>query len=725
MSAVLIRVYGCAVRLPIRGLNARVRQTGDWRILSADRRKQFRACILALVVFLAITPRLKADNFWQSLAGPTGGSVNCLARDPISGALFAGTGFQNGYNQNAGGVFKSIDNGDSWTFVSADFFTLAAPISTRVRAIATNSVGHVFAGLESGGVMRSNDGGATWSRLNSGLGELRIRSLSVSPADTLYAATDTLGVWIFNPAGNSWTALNDGLTSLDTRALIARNDYLLVATQSAGVFKRLAAQSWMTSSSGMSNLRVNGLTQSPTTDDIFASTDEGFFSSIDHAASWQPVVGPFTGSLCWTLVDTGMSLLGGTNAGIFRSTNGGIDWTSVSDGSTGSAVRMLLVDGAGSVYAGSFHAGLFRSVDDGQSWTPVNSGLHGLSVNRLLVTSEGRIFAGTPVNGIYRSAIDDGMWSGPQLSRRNIFALAEGAEGALFAGNYNITNGVPDGHPWRSEDGGDTWVPLDNGVAAAMISGFAFPGGDEVLCASAWNPGGIFQSINRGDSWSRLGPPQNIPAYCLTRGPEGDLFFGTEGQGVWRYNARSGTWSNLGLSQSQQFSIAINSSGHVFVGNDGNIKGVYKSVANGDGLQPLAAFPGNYGYAICILPNDDLYVGTRDNGIQYSSDGGNSWNSVNSGIPVRACQALCVGPDGHLYAAVAGFGVYRSVAQVVQNTPGDVDGDGDVDVVDVALFVDVLIGNESTPIRRWRSDLDSSGVVDGLDIAPFAQAALN
>ncbi|MBX3393932.1 MAG: hypothetical protein KF841_01050 [Phycisphaerae bacterium] len=691
----------------------------------SDGLDRVRLCVLAVVLLQAITPRLRADDFWQSLGGPTGGSVNCLARDPMSGAIFAGTGFQNGYNQNAGSVFKSIDHGDSWTYISADFFTLAPPITTRVRAIATNSLGHVFVGLESGGIMRSVDGGAGWSRLNNGLGELRIRSLAVSPSDAIFTATDTLGVWAFSAAGNSWTAVNDGLTSLDTRALIARNDYLLVGTQTGGVFKKLAGQSWTSSSNGMSNLRVNGLTQSLTTDELFAATDTGFFSSIDHAASWQPVVGPFTGSICWTLLDTGSFLLAGTSAGIFKSTNGGTDWVSVSDGFTGTAARTLLADGTGRVYAGSFDAGVFRSVDDAQSWEPVNNGLHGLSVIRLLVTSEGRILAGTPGNGIYRSTIFDGLWTGPRLPRRNIFAIAESPAGEIFAGNYNITNGVPDGHPWRSEDGGETWVSLDNGIAAAMVSAFAFPGGVQVLCTSAWNPGGVSQSANRGDLWSRLGPPQNIPAYCLTRVSGGDLFFGTEGQGVWRYNAGSGTWSNLGLSQSQQFSIAVNSAGHVFVGNDGNIKGVYKSLANGDGLQPLNAFPGNYGYTICILPNDDIYVGTRDNGIQFSNDGGTSWIQVNSGIPVRACQAICVGPDGHLYAAVAGFGVYRSVSQVVQKMADDIDGDGDIDIVDVELFAEALIGIGATPIHLWRSDLDASGRVDGADIALFVQAAVN
>lgn len=668
--------------------------------------------------------RVKAGEFWQSLGGPTGGTVSVLARDPVSGTLYAGTGYQHGYNKNAGSVFRSNDNGDSWTYISQDFFTLTQPINTRVRALAVNSQGHVFAGLEIGGVMRSTNGGTSWSRIVSGLGDFRIRDLEISSLNELYAATDTVGVWSFNSANSTWSSLNDGLNSLDTRSILIRNGYLIVGTQTGGVFKRPTGQPWSAASSGLSSLRINGLSQSSVSGAMFACTDTGILSSVDDAASWQPVGGPFSQTICWSVLDEGCCLLAGTNIGLFRSIDGGANWAQVSGGFTGANARVLMDGAAGRIFAGSFDNGLFRSDDTGQNWSRANNGLYGYTVVRLCVARDGQVLAGTITNGIHKSTLYGGAWSEPILAGWHMFALAESPWGDLFAGNYNITNGVPDGHAWRSGDGGDNWTALDTGLSASMISGFAFPGGDQVLCTSSWNPGGVSQSANRGDFWTRLGPPQNTSAYCLTRSAQGDLFFGSEGSNVWRYNNGSGTWSNLGLSQSQQFSIAINSEGHVFVGNDGNIKGVYKSTANGDSLQPLANFPGNYGYAICILPDDDMYVGTRDNGIQYSHDGGATWMTVNSGIPVSSCQAISIGPDGYLYAGVAGFGVYRSTSAVVPQLPGDIDGDGDVDEEDIALFAGVLTGEDQMPVRRFRSDLNSDTVADGEDIGSFVDAYL-
>lgn len=684
---------------------------------------RFIIAVLVLPI-LVVATEAKADNFWQSLGGPTGGSIGAVARDSVNDVLYVGTGYQFGYNKNAGSIFKSIDHGASWTYISAPLFTQMNAINTRMRALAVNTAGHLYAGLEGGGVVGTSNGGTNWATFNTGLGDMNVRALLFTPTGEFYAGTNTSGVYIFNFVTNTWSAVNTGLTSLDTRALLARTGYMLAASQTGGVFKRIGNGSWSAASNGLTTLRVNGLYTSPFTNIIFATTDSAVFSSVDDAASWQPVVGPFTGTLCWSVIDTGTSLLIGSNLGVYRSTDGGTQWSPANNGFTGQSARVLLDDGSGRVLVGSFDDGLFRSTDDGQNWTTANNGVYGHAVVRLLVSSKGYIQAGTNANGIYRSTLAGDPWEPVRLAGWHMFALAESPWGDIYAGNYNITGGQPDGHAWRSNDDGNTWTPLDNGISVSMVSGFVFPGSQQVICSTAWGMNSIRTSQTSGDLWTPLAPGPGAESYCLARNSQGDLFTGSEGHGVQRFSAANQTWTNLGLSASQQFSIVINSQGHVFVGNDGNIKGVYKSTNNGDGLAPLNSFPSNYGYVICILPNDDIYVGTREAGIQYSHDGGQTWATVNSGIPVSCCQSLTLGPDGHLYAGVAGFGVYRSVTPVVSSIAGDIDGDGDVDDVDVSLFSAVLVGSDTTPIRRLRSDLNSDGSNNANDIAPFVTAYL-
>ena len=90
---------------------------------------------------VAQAPNVKPSNqqpnqgFWAQTNGPQGGDGITLATNP-SGHVFVGT--------QGGGVFRSTDNGGTWTGVSNGM------TDTNVRALAINSVDHIFAGTFSG-----------------------------------------------------------------------------------------------------------------------------------------------------------------------------------------------------------------------------------------------------------------------------------------------------------------------------------------------------------------------------------------------------------------------------------------------------------------------------------------------------------------------------------------------------------------------------------------------
>lgn len=60
-----------------------------------------------------------------------------------------------------------------------------------------------------------------------------------------------------------------------------------------------------------------------------------------------------------------------------------------------------------------------------------------------------------------------------------------------------------------------------------------------------------------------------------------------------------------------------------------------------------------------------------------------------------------------------------------QDIPGDIDDDGDVDYVDRTLFINVLLGTETTPSYVERADLTNDGVADGNDTPDFITALLD
>lgn len=55
------------------------------------------------------------------------------------------------------------------------------------------------------------------------------------------------------------------------------------------------------------------------------------------------------------------------------------------------------------------------------------------------------------------------------------------------------------------------------------------------------------------------------------------------------------------------------------------------------------------------------------------------------------------------------------------NNNGDIDGDLDVDLIDVESFASVAVGNETTPTLVAASDLNCDGSVDGLDVSLMVQ----
>jgi len=84
------------------------------------------------------------------------------------------------------GVFRSTDNGNSWT---------QAGLTDRIiYSLAINSSGHIFAGTY-GGVFHSLNNGESWSEVSSGLGGHDVRSFAINSKGYIFAGTYGGGVF--------------------------------------------------------------------------------------------------------------------------------------------------------------------------------------------------------------------------------------------------------------------------------------------------------------------------------------------------------------------------------------------------------------------------------------------------------------------------------------------------------------------------------------------------
>jgi len=173
-----------------------------------------------LLSFFAAVVLLGAQSLqaqWIQTNGPYGGTINCFA---VNGSnLFAGTD---------GGVFRSTNNGTSWTAVNTGL------TDTYVLSLAVSG-SNLFAGTD-GGVFRSTNNGTSWTAVNTGLTNTDVSSLAVNGSN-LFAGTGD-GVFLSTNNGTSWTAVNTGLTSRIVDALAVNGSNLFAGTEDGGVWRR-------------------------------------------------------------------------------------------------------------------------------------------------------------------------------------------------------------------------------------------------------------------------------------------------------------------------------------------------------------------------------------------------------------------------------------------------------------------------------------------------------
>jgi exo-beta-1,3-glucanase (GH17 family) len=126
--------------------------------------------------------------------GLTNVCVSSMAVAP-DGDLFAGT---------VDGVFRSQDGGGSWTAVNTG---LSSP---NVHAVAVDALGRVFAATHAGGVFVSSNDGANWSA--SLLPAADIFALFLDPTDELFAGGEGNGASVFRSSDSvAWSSAHDRL----------------------------------------------------------------------------------------------------------------------------------------------------------------------------------------------------------------------------------------------------------------------------------------------------------------------------------------------------------------------------------------------------------------------------------------------------------------------------------------------------------------------------------
>ncbi len=569
---------------------------------------------LFCVVLVALLSFTSTQAQWKQCNGPYGGVVTMLTANNT--LIFAAITRDNNLNRDSIGLFRSIDNGNTWVELSTDF------VKPQNRCISLHVNGNTLIGRFTDGIYCSTDNGDTWIRMSSFL------ESSITLIDTVLYTWRTGGDFLASTDnGKKWTFIGKAIalpygTYLHPSYLTLSsngNDFVS-GTYGKGIYISTdKGVTWNESNTGLTDLTVLQVAVSGSK--LFVSTLSGLFLSNDDGHSWVLTKGtPDNGSRTNNM----LSVVGGTlffitETGIYRSTDNGNSWTEINKG----RIDDLIIPTCqiGSSLFGASNYGIFRSTDNGDTWISV--GVLNQSINSF--TKNGTsLFAGTNHNGVYRS-VDNG------LTWKNLYAsLPTHTTNALYCYKDTLYLGTYNG-VYRSWDNGDTWkywLIHNNPVSAFTSTSKAlFVGSDKSLS--------IFRHIkDTSQVWLsnvRLNS-QNIRtlvSYGTT------IIAGTIPGGIFRSIDDGNTWTNVNSFSPKTIVV----SGTTLFAITEYQNKVYRSKDNGETWSPLGQF---YGLITSIVGGKTIYVGSKTYGVFSSDDNGDSWNEVTTSSIAPDAQSLFV-----------------------------------------------------------------------------------
>lgn len=465
-------------------------------------------------------------------------------------------------------------------------------------AVAPSNPAVVWA-AGSGGVVRSTDGGATWSNVSGPLADVARLVVHPTNPDKAWALSSSQGIYRTLDGGATWISANQFAGITPTALLLDPRDpdTLYVSGACFSGFEPLALP-WM-----------------------------GAYKSADGGVTWQAIppsnslfsqcvfqlaIDPFSP---WRLFLTNLD-------GSYESYDGGKTWERTSARPS----RDVAFDprfpfthfGIGRSSSATF----LISQDGGFTWTPLQTPTPPGDPQALSVDPErGRIFLGTQT-GVFRSGNAGHVWAQTSVQNANVFALAfGGASPSLFAATNRGLFDMP-----------------GRGVGEArLIDVHQIATSPLALAVDPSDPSVVYASVS--DWPSSAGPTQS------------------HGQ-VFRSTSAGASWERVpGDDDAERDEIAVDAGGTVYAADNFRGNKVYRRkpgetkwtvVHSGSFINGMAADPKNAG---------TLFISS--NGVERSKDGGTTWQAMKiSGtylaIDPSDARWVYAGNEDHLYRSSDG-----------------------------------------------------------------------
>ncbi|MDE0636318.1 MAG: hypothetical protein OXI43_10775 [Candidatus Poribacteria bacterium] len=415
-----------------------------------------------------------------------------------------------------GGIFRSDDEGDSWTRIS----TKEMGSSTYALAVSESTL-YACAG---GNVFRSDDKGDSWIHVSKGMPDRASAALVAISADTVFVSTKH-----------------------QKPRRIIKSDFsastVFVPTFEGSIFRTTdAGNSWVEANTGIMHSSVVDL--EVLGNRIYAFTGNRLFFSVNGGETWERIensqkpfifrfsgISALNGKLYVGATRFGDKSRGGAVGGVFQLDEQSNTLIEVKTDREIYAIECMHIVGT-TFYVGTQGQGVFLWNEGWDSW--LNLGLEEKEINEISVDKT-NVYAKTQQDEIYRLENHQAPWEliKEDTEAHRWFAQSRKIEDRRFVLSKKV--GL-----MRSEDGGNTWTQLNAGLEKVLSNLHELINPHELIATVEIDDTGfyigtsqneIFKWNHKDERWEQLGslsrPVQSLAVL------NGVLYAGT-GAGVFR-----------------------------------------------------------------------------------------------------------------------------------------------------------------------------------------------
>lgn len=572
-----------------------------------------RTARFPLYAVLALTMAGPVSAQTWSGGTPYGGAVDSLQQSVDGGALFV---------EATGGLFRSDDGGAHWTRKLADTPS-SGPCLITGLALSGSQAGRLWVADVSGHIYRSDDNGETIAavhRLTEDRGNLTGLVAVPQSGDQLYALTARSGLWYSADGGNSFVRRDDGIDEnvpIAKLVISSANPQWMVALSNSPTapvyFSFTAGAGWIRSDIPG---RATAVALNGNNDPFLGVSDpstRGVFTNWGFATGWQSYIPSVdVSAILMDRANQYPDLLGTRSGTVFASGQPVVMPPRLITGDK-AVVTAFVRDRTDSsrLWGGVEHGGVFTSAEGGNNWNVTNDGIAASSFRSVAVHPQHpqRILAG------YR------------------YEYQQSAEPGVLVSN----------------DDGISWTASDLHQIADYVRGLTFDQTSQDVATSVVYAAGysfdasLFKSLDGGSHWTAIpGSSASVardlvldPRSCAAPPAVGPC---TEGP-LQRFYAIASASSNrnLRVMRSDDAGTSVTGLGAglpadvVYPGNGGR-EWIYPTALAIESRNTQRLYVGTY-LVQQLTADIAMPVPSIANGVLRSDDGGASWQPASDGLP--------------------------------------------------------------------------------------------